>query len=97
MITTAPPLSSLTITISSLSRRSSRAFCSTFERFEYFGGFICAISSLISLFVAYINVPIVWWFFGGIHVLSVSFLNICSSVFGLFVWSLKCALSLILR
>ena len=58
MIITAPPLSVLTITISSLSCRPSRAFCSPFERFEYFGGFICAVSSLISLFVFSINVSV---------------------------------------
>ena len=97
MMTATPPLLTLKITISSLSSRSSRALCSPFERFEYFGDFICAIFSLISIFVASINVSVVWWCFWGFHVLSVGFLNIFFSVFGLFVWSLKCALSLILR
>ena len=97
MMATAPPLAELIITISSLSCRSSRDFCCPFKRFEYFGGFICAISSLISLFVASIIVSIVWWRLRDIHVLSVGFLNMSSSVFGLFLWSLKCALSVILR
>ena len=92
MVTTAPLLA-LTITISSLSCKSSWAFSSSFEKFEYFGGCTCAISSSISLFVASINVSVAWWFLGGVHVISVGFLNKSS---GLFVWSLKCALSLIL-
>ena len=96
MMTAAPPLLALTITTSSKSYRSSRSFSSPFERFKYFGGSICAISLLISLFAAFRNVSVVWWFFWGIHVLSVGFLNISSSVFGLFVWSLKCPLSLVL-
>ena len=72
-------------------------FVLLFERFEYFGSFICAISSLIWLFVASINVSIGWWFLWGIHVLPVGFLNTFFSVFGLIIRSLKCALSLILR
>ena len=52
-------------TISCLSSRSARDFCSCFERFEYFGGFTYPISSLISFFVASINVLIVWWVFLG--------------------------------
>ena len=92
MVTTAPLLA-LTITISSLSCKSSWACSSSFEKFEYFGGCTCAISSSISLFVASINVSVAWWFLGGVHVMSVGFLN---KFFGLFVWSLKCALSLIL-
>ena len=88
MITTAPPLSRLTIIIWSLSCRSSRAFCSPFERVKYFGGFIYANSSLISLFVASINVSVAWCFLGGIHVLLVAFLNISSSVFVGFLSSL---------
>ena len=83
-------------TISCLSSRSARDFCSCFERFEYFGGFAYPISSLISLFVASINVLIVWWFFWEIHVLSVGFLGMSFSTFTLLVCCLKCPLSLIL-
>ena len=79
-MTTALPLSALTIAISSLSCKSSWASCSPFKRIEYFGGFICVISLLISLFVASINVSMVWWFDWGIHVLLVGFLNISFSV-----------------
>ena len=74
----------MTNVLSSLSCRFSRASCSPFERFEYFGGFICAISLLILLFVAPINISIVWCSFLGIHVLSVVF-QIYLLVFGLVV------------
>ena len=102
-MTTATPSLTLVITIPSLSCRSSKASCSPFETFEYFDCLICAV-----LIFFFLNVLIVWcFFFGrrrvgwgerGIHVVSVSFLNISSSsISGLFVWSLNCALSLILR
>ena len=98
-MTTATPSLTLVITVPSLSCRSSKASCSPFESFEYFDGLICAV-----LIFFFFNVLIVWcffclFFFGGgrgIYVLSVTFLNISSSLSGLFVWSLKCALSLIL-
>ena len=98
-MTTATPSLTLVITIPSLSCRSSKASCSPFETFEYFDCLICAV--LIFFFKCFYCM--VFFFFGGgrgergIHVVSVSFLNIPYSISGLFVWSLNCALSLILR
>ena len=61
VITATSPLAGLAITVPFLflSYISSRAFCSSFERFSYFDGFISAISKLIWLLVVSVNNSII--------------------------------------
>ena len=96
-MTTAPPLSSFVIMISSLFLSSSSAFCSPFVRLEYFDAFNFVIPFWMSLFVASMYVSTEWCVFCGVQFLFDGFLNIFSSVSDLIVLSLKCALSLMRR